>query len=141
MHINIRYIITFTILSGILLTGCNTMQRIQTGELTTTFDRTFIQYEKHLRWGHFRELTTFMTTDHIGPTIEKIPAITLRDIRISRVKPTAWLLNYDTGVMVGDVIVDYYIASSGVIRSTTQNQTWRYDGEEWKLDNGLPDLK
>ena len=141
MRINIRHIITLTMLSGILLSGCNTMQRIQTGELTTTFDRTFIQYAKHLRWGHFRELTTFMTTDHIGPTIEKIPAITLRDIRISKVQPTAWLLNYDTGVMVGDVIVDYYIVSSGIIRSTTQHQTWRYNGEEWKLDNGLPDFK
>lgn len=139
MYTTIRHIIAFTILASVLLSGCNTIQRIQAGELTTDFDQTFRQYSKHLRWGHFRELTAFMTADHIAPAM--VQAGSLKDIKISSVKPTAWILDKDAGIMTGDVMVDYYITTRGVIRSTTQHQTWRYQNEKWKLDNGLPDLR
>jgi hypothetical protein len=126
---------------SLMMTACNTLQRIEDGELTSTFDRTFLTYSKHLRWSHFRELTTFMMPEHIGPSIEA--ANKLKDIKVSRVTPTAWLLNNQTGVMNGDVIIDYYITSSGMIRSITQHQTWRHDDERdtWQLDNGLPDFR
>jgi hypothetical protein len=131
-----------TVISFLMLTGCetvqNTIDRIETSELTGKFDETFISYSKHLRWGHFRELTTFMTTEHIAPTLLK--AELLKGRKISRVTPSAWVFNEEEGVMVGEILVDYYIIDRGVIRSTTQSQTWRYKDERWKLDNGLPDL-
>jgi len=141
MYAKIRHIITIFIFSSILLTGCNTLQRIQTGQLTTEFDQTFLLYAKHLRWGHFRELTTYMTPEHIGPAMEKITSITLRGIKVSHVEPIAWLLDMENEVMTGDVVVDYYITSSGLIRQTTQHQIWRLNGDIWQLDGGLPDLR
>jgi hypothetical protein len=122
----------------VMLNGCNTMQRIHTRELMTEFDETFIQYSKHLRWGHFRQLTTFMTQEHVAPTLAKIDS--LKNIRISDVKPITWILDEEKGVMVGDVVIDYYITNKAIIRQTTQNQVWRWADEHWKLDSGLPDL-
>ena len=131
-----------TVISFLMLTGCdtvrNTMHRIETSELTGKFDETFITYSKHLRWGHFRELTTFMTTEQIAPTLAK--AESLKGRKISHVQPSAWVLDEEGGVMVGDVLIDYYIIDRGVVRSTTQRQTWRYNDERWQLDSGLPDL-
>ena len=130
---------------GLLLTGCNavsnTIQRIETSEKMEDFDETFTLYSKHLRWGHFRELTTFMTQEQIGPSLAKIDS--LKDRRISRVTPTAWIYDEEKGVMIGDVIIDYYITNRAVIRQTTQQQTWRLVGEEdefWQLDSPIPDL-
>ena len=134
-----------SLMFGLLLTGCNavsnTIQRIETSEKMEDFDETFTLYSKHLRWGHFRELTTFMTQEHIGPSMAKIDS--LKERRISRVKPVAWILDEENGVMVGDVVIDYYLTNRAVIRQTTQQQTWRLVGEEdeiWKLDSPIPDL-
>lgn len=139
MYIHLIKLISMGIL-GFTLTACNTMQRIHNDELMTNFDQTFTTYSKHLRWGHFRELTTFMTPEHIGPSLQKVDS--LKDRRVSRVKPIAWIMDEEKGVMVGDVVIDYYITSRAVIRQTTQQQTWRLVGEDehWKLDTGLPDL-
>ena len=135
-----RFSYTLIIAFSLLLGGCNTLQRIQANELTTTFDRTFLVYSKHLRWNHFREMTTFMMPEHVAPSMAKIGL--LSDIKVSRVTPLAWLLNDEEGVMIGDVIIDYYLVSTSTIRSTTQHQTWRHDSESdtWRLDNGLPDF-
>ena len=113
-----------TVISFLMLTGCetvqNTIDRIETSELTGKFDQTFVSYSKHLRWGHFRE--------------------SLKGRKISHVTPSAWVLDEEEGIMVGDILIDYYIIDRGVIRSTTQHQTWRYKDERWQLDSGLPDL-
>ena len=131
-----------TVISFLMLTGCetvqNTIDRIETSELTGKFDETFISYSKHLRWGHFRELTTFMTAEQRAPTLAK--AESLKGRKISHVTPSAWVLDEEGGVMVGDILIDYYIIDRGVIRSATQTQTWRYKDERWQLDSGLPDL-
>lgn len=123
----------------LVLAGCNTLQRIQSGEITGKFDDTFETYSKHLRWSHYKVLTSFMTPEKIGPALEK--AESLKGRRVSSVKPVAWVLDAENKVMVGDVVIDYYIVDRGLIRSTTQHQTWRFDGNAWKLDNGLPDLQ
>jgi hypothetical protein len=124
---------------GFMLTACNTMQRMHQSELMNDFDTTFVQYSKFLRWGHFRELTTFMTKDHVAPSMAKIDS--LKNIRISKVNPIAWILDEEKGVMVGDVVIDYYVTNKAVIRQTTQQQVWRWIDEHWKLDTGLPDLR
>ena len=140
MPIRHKFAVLYLTFSLVMLTGCNTLQRIQAGELTTTFDRTFKVYQKHLRWSHFREMTSFMKPEHVGPSMAKIPE--LSDIKVSRVTPLAWVLNDVEGTMVGEIIIDYYITSTSTIRSTSQRQTWRHDSENdiWQLDNGLPDF-
>ena len=142
-HIAIRILLPLTL--GLMLTACNavsnTIHRIETNEIMNDFDETFTQYSKHLRWGHFRELTTFMTQEQIGPSMAKIDS--LKERRVSRVTPIAWILDEEDGVMVGDVVIDYYITNRAVIRQTTQQQTWRLVGEDheiWKLDTPIPDL-
>ena len=127
------------IILGLLLSGCNTMQRIQNSELMEDFDETFFLYSKHLRWGHFRQVTTFMTPERIGPAMDQID--TFKDIRVSKVQPITWILNSEEETIKGEIVVDYYIVSRSVIRSTSQKQTWRYINDTWKLDTGFPDLK
>lgn len=147
MRPSTMFTLALALVFGMFLSGCNTLQRIQSGELTTTFDRTFIAYSKHLRWGHFRELTNFMMPEHIGPALTK--AIQLDDVKVSRVTPIAWVLsgmdddNDENTVMVGDVVIQYYLVSTSTIHSITQNQTWRHDSENdtWRLDNGLPEFR
>ena len=135
----IHYPALFIVVIALMLSACNTIQRLQTNELTTTFNERFRLYSKHLRWGHFNEVTTFMTQEHIAPSIAKINSF--KERRITSIKPLTWILDEQAGTMVGDIDVDYYIADRGVIRSTSQHQTWRLNGEIWQLDAGLPDLR
>jgi len=125
-------------ISFLLLTGCNTLQRIENSELTSDFDQIFDAYSKNLRWSHYKQITVFMTDEQIAPSLDKIKS--LKGRRVSDVKPIAWALDDQTQVMTGDVVIDYYIVDRGVIRTTTQHQTWRYIGDTWRLDSGLPDL-
>jgi|GEM_PF-3611592 len=140
MHLKTRQylFISSIIVVSLLLTACNTLQRIQTSEITGRFDETFNLYSKHLRWSHFKQLTTFMTPEQIAPALEKIQSLEGR--KISSVRPQAWIFDEKENVMVGDVDIDYYVVDRGVIRSTTQHQTWRLNGETWQLDSGLPNL-
>lgn len=122
----------------LMLSACNTLQQMKTREIMTDFQEVFRLYSKHLRWGHFRELTTLMTPSQLGPALEKIDS--LKDRRISKVKSIKWDLDEENKVLVGPVVIEYYLSDRGIIRTTTQQQTWRLIGDNWKLDTGLPDL-
>ena len=64
--------ISSLIVASLLLTGCNTLQRIQAGEITEKFNETFNLYSKHLRWSHFKQLTSFMTPEQVAPALAHI---------------------------------------------------------------------
>jgi len=135
-------LIAFFMLASLLPTGCGTIDQIHTNEVTTNFDEIFILYSKHLRWGHFKELTSFMTAEQIGPAMEIIAANTdkIGDRKVSKVQPLSWLLDEQAGTMTGDVTIEYYIPSRSVIRTATDHQIWKLNGNVWQLDSGLPKL-
>lgn len=133
------YRIVFIITIFTLLSACNAMQNLRTSEITGKFDERFRLYSKHLRWGHFRELTAFMTPERIAPALIQVDSF--KERRITNVKPIAWLLDEQAGTMTGDVMIDYYVENRAVVRSVTQHQIWRRNGEIWQLDSGFPDLR
>ncbi len=120
------------------LTGCN---ELQARDRMTKFEETFRLYAKHLRWGHFPEVTGFMTPEHVAPSLSH--ATKLKEIRISGVTPINWIVDEAQENISGNVTVSYYVTNRGVIRETTQQQTWIWqsEGKNWKLNTGLPDLK
>jgi len=105
----------------------------------TLFDDTFRLYSKHLRWGHFREISGMMTDRYVTESLAKIPR--LKNIRVSRVEGPDWIVNENKDNISGTVEVSYYLADQGVIRQTTQQQTWIYRDNRWQLDAPLPDFR
>lgn len=120
----------------LLLPACN---QLQNQNRMTQFQETFRQYAKHLRWGHYSQVTRFMTEAHITTALSQ--SNRLKDIRISSVEPSSWIVSENSDTINGTINIEYYLTNRAVIRQTSQNQTWHWQDKAWKLDNGLPDLK
>ena len=124
-----------TIILILLSTACNSLK---SGERMTHFDETFRLYAKHLRWGQFTQVSSFLTEDHIAHSLAIIPS--LKNIRVTHVTPLNWIANQEKDTIRGTVTIDYYITNRGVVKQTRQAQTWRWQETGWKLDADLPEL-
>lgn len=134
-----KIIVSFLLLSSLFITtGCN---RISGQDQMTRFDETFRIYSKHLRWGHFHEISGLLTPKHIEPALAKIPS--LKNIRVSSVEPIKWIVAQNKEKLSGTVKISYYVTDRGVIRETHQQQTWLWNADTkiWKLDNSFPEFK
>lgn len=121
--------------SIMLLSACSQWQE---RDRMTRFEETFRLYSKHLRWGHFHQVSEFMTQRHAAESLNK--ADNFRGTQISSVRAASWIVDEAKEKVAGNVMIDYYMTNRAVIRQTTQDQTWLWNGKNWKLDNGLPDL-
>ncbi len=104
----------------------------------TKFSDSFRIYSKHLRWGHFHEVSSFMTPEHVESAIAAIPS--LKGVRITAIKPLKWTVDKSQDNISGNIQIDYYIEDIGIVKQTSQPQTWRWfkDLKTWKLDADLP---
>ncbi len=132
----IRYLLLITVFTA--LAGCNTWKD---EDRMTKFNDSFRAYSKHLRWGHFHEVSSLMTTAHIAPAVATIPS--LKNVRITAIEPLKWLVDETRENISGNVRIDYYLEDRGVVKQISQPQVWRWFEEPgtWKLDSGLPQLK
>lgn len=127
---------TALIIVAALIAACNPLQ---SQSRLTLFDDSFQIYSKYLRWGHFREATSLMTDKHRLASLAKISG--LKDIRISRVQATQWIMNEEKDRISGSIEISYYLTNQAVIRQIIQQQTWLFKDKVWRLDTGLPELR
>lgn len=137
MKTHTRFFTVLIILSA-LLTACNPISQLQSRSRLTLFDDAFQLYSKHLRWGHYRQITSQMTQEHIPLSIARITA--LKNRRISQIEAPLWNLNESQDSTTGTVVISYYLADQGIVRQSTQQQTWIFQDDRWLLDAPLPDL-
>lgn len=130
-------IAVFTTAVFTTLTGCGPSKE---KERMVKFEESFRAYAKHLRWGHFHEVSGFMTAAHVTPAIASIPS--LKNVRITSVEPLNWIVDESQESISGNIRVDYYLEDRGVVKQTSQPQIWQWfeDSQAWKLDTGLPQL-
>ncbi|TNF93463.1 MAG: hypothetical protein EP297_12500 [Gammaproteobacteria bacterium] len=133
-----NFIKSFVIISCILaLTACQTLDNKKRAK---SFDEILYEYTKFLRWGHFREITNFMTAEHRAASQDKVDSFS--NIRISSVNSTDWISDETGNRLTGTVDIKYYVEDRAVVRKTKQQLVWVYDeeGKFWLLDSGLPAL-
>jgi hypothetical protein len=130
------------IMSGVLaLTACQSpVTSYENKKRAKSFDEIIYEYTKFLRWGHFREITYFMTPEYKAASQEKVDSF--KNIRVSSVKTGNWTSDETGNRLNGMVEIDYYVEHRAVIRQTKQQVAWIYDeeGKFWQLDSGLPEL-
>ncbi len=122
----------------VVLTGCNSWKKEE--DRMMIFSASFSAYSSHLRWGHFYEVSAFMTADYIPSVTASIPS--LKNVRITAVEPLKWVVDEAQESLSGSVQISYYLTDRGVVKQINQQQTWLWfeESRTWRLDTGLPEL-
>ena len=105
----------------------------------TGFRETFHAYSGYLRWGDFHRAAAFSTARHAQAA--KATIARLDNIRVTAVTSSNWSPDESQERISGSVKIQYYLPERGVVRETTQRQTWLWLEEikDWRLDAGLPE--
>ena len=120
-----------------MVSGCG----VQGKDRMARFHETFLAYSGHLRWGDFHRVAAFSTAGRADAAYAA--AAGMKNIRVSGVESSNWLIDESQDRIRGSVKIQYYLPERGVIRETTQRQTWLWleEAKQWKLDAALPDLR
>jgi hypothetical protein len=98
------------------------------------------RYGETMRWGLYQQAADFRSPDKRTPFNSE----QLKNIHVTSYSPTYTQETSPTSTIFKQTVeIHYYDEQTGVERSVTDNQTWRYDNEkdQWFLESGLPKFR
>ncbi len=97
------------------------------------------QYGAALRWGSWETASDFQPVAERG----RLDLPYLKNIHVTSYDPVYREELKGSDVIRQNVEIRYYFEQTGVEKTITDRQTWRYDNEkgQWFLLSGLPDFK
>ena len=96
-------------------------------------------YGSAIRWGLFEKAADFQPPEKRTPVNMDF----LKDIHVTSYSPTYRSEEDANSIIKQTVEIRYYREQTGVERTITDRQTWRFDKEKgrWFLESGLPTFK
>lgn len=119
------------------LFSCATQENIH-----ADFERDFKKYNELLRWHHFEDAGRFPAEAISGQFMERVKAA--KNVAVVEYRVVSVRYNKEKKDAEVKVEIDYYLLSSGRIKTLVDTQKWAYLGKEgagaWKLMSLFPEF-